>query len=988
MSETRCGVDGSATSGTGPDSGPDGRPAPLGAPVSAERWAVLEPLLDELLELAPGEILTFVERASPDPNARAEILRMLEECALADPLLEVPAAERFPAVLEARLEREIGDASAPSGFGGRFEIVREIGRGGMATVYLARDVRHGREVALKVLNPWLAEILGAGRFLEEIRLTAALRHPHVLPLFDSGEAEGRFYFAAAYVEGASLRTRLTQDGQITVAEAVRILREVASALAHAHAHGVVHRDIKPENILLGEGGAVVADFGIAEAIERAGAEGSVGGGADRGRRLVVSARGPVLGTPAYMAPEQGAGDPAADHRVDLYALGVLAYEMLTGSPPFAGRPRHAVRAAHAAEAPESIERRRPNLPPALATLVMRLLEKNPANRPQSADEVLRALDAVTTVPSAGAPPGETPLALPATRTRGRRQWLMAAGVAVALVAGAWAMLYWRGEAGTSPIRVVVVPPDNRTGDASLDHVAHLVADRVASGLLQSGIGHVAEPLTVIAVKAALAAREPGGGASLALHVARETGATHLVSGAYDRVGDSIRFQLQVSDVAGDRLLASLGVVTAAIRDPTPAVETLRHRVSGALAAFADPQFKKVATGATPAPSYEAYKLVSEGWEAFHRDKREAVRLYERALALDSTYEFARIFLANAYLNMDEFHLADSLLRVVDKNAHRLSAFERLTVAWHRAQLDGDHIGSYRVVQQLLDLWPTWQTVLFQLGLEAEELNRPREALRHYARVRSRSAEMSGRSVFWDRLAGTHHVLGNYGEELAAARAGRAQYPDLAAALEVEVRALAAVGRVADVEQLLTESEGLPLQAEHSPGEVARQAALEFRAHDEAEAASHAAARAVAWYEAQPALDRQTRRREYAEALYAAAQWPEAREVVRNTCRPTPDDVACLGRLATLAARVGDKEEARRLERRLAEMPFYPPVVESRVLLWRARIAAVLFHRDTAVTRLQHAFGRGLEHGPWVHRDADLQLLDDFPPYRKLFRTRK
>jgi hypothetical protein len=247
--------------------------------------------------------------------------------------------------------------------------------------------------------------------------------------------------------------------------------------------------------------------------------------------------------------------------------------------------------------------------------------------------------------------------------------------------------------------------------------------------------------------------------------------------------------------------------------------------------------------------------------------------------------------------------------------------------------------------------------------------------------------MTDRWVFWYRLAGTHHSLGKHVEELAAARAGRAQYPHLAAILETEVHALAALGRERDVDRLVTESAALPLQVEHPPGEVARQAALEFQAHGDAPAAARAAARAVQWYEALPARDRPALRGEYADALYAAARWPAAREVVRATCEPTPDDVACLGRLATLAARVGDHEEARRLDGRLAGMQLHPPILVSRALLWRARIAAVLGDRDAAVTLLRQAFSHGLEHGPMLHRDADLQLLKDYAPYRELLRPK-
>ncbi len=277
-----------------------------------------------------------------------------------------------------------------------YAIQEELGAGGMATVYLAEDLKHHRKVAVKVLRPALAAILGSERFLKEIEVTANLQHPHILPLFDSGDAGGFLYYVMPYIEGESLRVRLAREGELPIADAVKILREIVDALASAHKHGVVHRDIKPDNVLLSEKHAMVTDFGIAKAVSEA-----------TGREKLTTA-GVALGTPAYMAPEQASASPHIEHRADIYAVGALAYELLTGRPPFTGTTPQMVLAAHVTEAPEPVTKHRQAVPPVLAQFVMKCLEKKPSDRWQTAEELLPQLDAVAT-PSGGLTPTDTPL---------------------------------------------------------------------------------------------------------------------------------------------------------------------------------------------------------------------------------------------------------------------------------------------------------------------------------------------------------------------------------------------------------------------------------------------------------------------------------------------------------------------------------------------------------------------------------------------------
>jgi serine/threonine-protein kinase len=317
----------------------------------------------------------------------------------------------------------------------RYTIERELGAGGMATVYLAHDVRHDRPVALKVLRPELAAILGGERFLKEIRLTANLQHPHILGLHDSGEADGLVYYVMPYVEGESLRQRLTREHQLPLEDALRIATEVAGALDYAHRHGVIHRDIKPENILLHDGSAMVADFGIALAASRS----------DSGSRLTET--GMSLGTPHYMSPEQAMGEREITAKSDVYALGCVVYEMLSGEPPFTGPTAQAIVARVMMEQPRSLTLQRHSIPPHVEAAVNRALEKLPADRFASAAQFADAL----TRPDVTLPATRAQIAArgPAS-TRWRSYFQLAAAVAVvALALAAWGWLRVRSVARQS-----------------------------------------------------------------------------------------------------------------------------------------------------------------------------------------------------------------------------------------------------------------------------------------------------------------------------------------------------------------------------------------------------------------------------------------------------------------------------------------------------------------------------------------------------------
>jgi eukaryotic-like serine/threonine-protein kinase len=354
----------------------------------------------------------------------------------------------------------------------RYVLERELGRGGMATVYLAQDLKHDRRVALKLLHPDLAHALGPERFLREIKFAARLQHPHILTLHDSGDAAGQLWYTMPYIEGESLRDRLGRERQLPVGEALQITREVADAVGYAHRQGVIHRDIKPENILLSQGHALVADFGIARAVQTSG-----------GEHLTETGRS--VGTPAYMSPEQSMGDSALDGRSDLYSLGCVLYEMLTGETPHSGSSAQAIIAKRLADPVLLASRLRKTIPPAVDQALQRVLAKAPADRFASADEFAQSLsDSASSTPASSritaAPLAESTLP-PGTRRVPRI--VIASGFGVLL--GLGVLVAWLrtrpGAETTDPKRVAVLPFEN-VGDPADAYFADGVTDALRGKL--------------------------------------------------------------------------------------------------------------------------------------------------------------------------------------------------------------------------------------------------------------------------------------------------------------------------------------------------------------------------------------------------------------------------------------------------------------------------------------------------------------------------
>ena len=412
-----------------------------------------------ILAREPGELL--VTLSGGDRARRLTLERMVADCERDAPLLDQTAFERFDDLLDEPV------TTLPAILSERYQVGRELGHGGMARVYLAHDRKHKRDVALKVIRPELAASLGREQFLREIAIAARLRHPNIVPLYDSGDDAGSLYFIMPFEAGPSLREKL-HSGPLAIPDAVNVLRDVARALAYAHEQGIVHRDVKPDNVMLSSGSAVVTDFGIAKAVRAAQTENAA-------FSLVQTG---VFGTPAYMAPEQAAHETISDHRADIYSFGCTAYELLCGRPPFEGDSADDLIAAHAASVPQSLSVLRPEIPPELVKLVSRCLEKRPEARPQNAAELAEALDSVA-----------APTAKPKQRRRTRTVAAASLLTVASLALGGYYVVSSRDSiASTStaagPVTVAVLPLRSIGGDSTHALFVDGLGDEIASALVK------------------------------------------------------------------------------------------------------------------------------------------------------------------------------------------------------------------------------------------------------------------------------------------------------------------------------------------------------------------------------------------------------------------------------------------------------------------------------------------------------------------------
>ncbi len=878
-------------------------------------------LLDAALERPDAERDAWLEHeCDGDLSLMREVRALLDATRRSggildsDPLLTPPGG----------LAESLGAA-----LNGAYEIRREIGRGGMATVFLAHERKHDRDVVIKVLDPAIAHLFGGERFLREVRIAATLAHPHIVPLIDSGDAEGFLYYVMPWMEGETLRERLRR-GRPSLDEGIGILRDVAGALAFAHEAGIIHRDLKPENVLLTAGHAYLLDFGIAKLLDES--PGST----------AITSPGFPLGTRRYMAPEQAAAAADVDGRADIYAWGILGVETLTGValPPSDAEGSGARLLATHRE-----------LPPLLSSLLQSCVATRLERRPSSMAEVVEQLNAISF----------TPVSVPAVQRppRSRRPFLVAGAVAAVLLLAAVAL--WRREDATPPGAiaepVAVSVLRNETGDSTLDVMGRFAGDWVTEGLQRTGLVRV-----VPWSDARLASEHANtAGIPLASALRDEVHAGTVVTGSIYKRSDSLHFHGQLIDARSGRQIASLPPVIVPFDSTEAGIAQLRDRVMGAVAAMRDERVAALPGFTNFPPSFSAYQAFDAGSYHFVNQRyREALVAFRDAFARDTTFTLAILMGARAAWNSSEFAVAESLVVRARAQKRDLGVYHDASLRYLEALLAGDGVAARAAIQRAAAAAANsrgsyeYASALLSGGY----VRAARDIL---LTLDPERGELRGWSSYWTQRAHVAYLAGRHDEERDAAREMARRFPDRRVALVLEARALASKGDIARLDSALAAWDSLPANVYWSQGAAMVVATEELLRRGREADGRRFGARAVAWLTNRLVATPDDRAHRYwlGSVLYDLGEYEAARPYFESLAREFPERLLYRGLAAVVAARRDDPDGARRW------LGSYAPREIGTHLVFQARLAAIAGETEQAVNLLTSALDHGVDGFAWV-----------------------
>jgi Protein kinase domain len=875
--------------------------------------------------------------------------------------------------------------------GSAYSIERELGGGGMSRVFVAHEHALGRKVVVKMLPPDLVAGLSVERFRREIQLAAQLQHPNIVPVLATGDANGLPWFTMPFVVGESLRVRLTRDRALPVRDAIAILRDVASALEFAHALGIVHRDIKPDNVLLAGRAAVVTDFGIAKAIS---ASRTVAPGG------TLTQVGTSLGTPAYMAPEQAAGDPHTDSRADLYAWGVMAFELLAGRLPFTSSLAHELIRAHIMEPAPGLETLRADLPGDLVSLVARCLSKNPNDRPRDAAELVRVLEAL---PATGDTSRERVAAAPSPRIvsgtpRPRRWGPVIAAAAIVVAAGAGAQFFLgrqpspEASAATvglpafDPALMLLVPPSPTA--ASLATAATLTTDALSRGFAAMRYAQV----TV----ASAGSEEDHRAAAVAGRMAT------ILDGRVTTTGDSVQVDLRLTDAATGRVILALPPMRVLAADPARGLDAALGPVMSAVALITNPLLGPATLPRGPLPALAAVRALEQA--LLQRNFNVQIEEMDRAVRADSAWTLSRVIRAARYFWYSQYYEDEArrraMVAAMPGPEVPLSPYE---TALREAALAANDAAPEREAAAMRQVQLVAPSAFGggRYTISLMDLNRPRAALAEMERLGPFARDPQAPSgsplvesaAYWGTIAELHHYLGDYKAERAAAERSAQLAGVTFATLNRRGTAYAALGDSAAVERVLDAAYVMPSEINPNAfgGELFLIIGQELIVHGHQAHGEQVLERALRWFaehrretlpgDTVPRTDIAFRE---AVALRAAGRDADALAAVRPLAALRTSDTRFRSFYGRVQGAMGDHAAADSVDAWLGELQ-RDPAKAATSLAERAFLAAARGRKEEAVRLMQESFARGTTFyiRKNLHRFNDWWALRGYAPYDRL-----
>ncbi len=858
-----------------------------------------------------------------------------------------------------------------STFAGRYQVIEELGKGGMGSIYKVLDKKINEKIALKLINMETpSDEKSVERFSNELKLARKVSHRNICRMYDLGEEQGTHYITMEFVPGEDLKNSITRMGPLNPGRAVSIAKQLCKGLAEAHKTGVIHRDLKPQNVMIdSQGNARIMDFGIARTMKGEG----------------LTADGMIIGTPEYMAPEQVEGKEV-DQRTDIYSLGAILYEMLTGRVPFKGKSPISVAFMHKTEKPKDPRVYNDQITEELSRLVLKCMEKDKARRYQNVGELNAALESIE---------GELPtseLVLPKKKPTTTKQitltftWWRFLVPLLLLLALLVILFMPFGNKGldVDPGRFIVAIFENQTGDGSFDSYGRVAADWITQSLSQIDEGE-AVPVSEVLESLRTMGVETGGIQKMAQlrDLAKHTEAGTVISGSYILTEGILRFEANIIDANRGKSIHTLEPVSGPGESPMEVIETLRQRIMGTLSIYFSQIPSRTRRFLEP-PLFEAYQEYLTGMDAFDHDYSQALTHFEKAVELDPEFPAPCIRMSIIYNYQEQFAKAESMVNLANERRERLNLFERFLLDAFVAGLQGNYEEGLNFFRQAETLAPEDYVLNYLIGLETLRLNRTQETVDTFMKIEIPEFVNSTEIGAWRFrvIAEAYHMLGKYLKELEEVSKGQENFPDNIDLQLGRVRALAALGRIQEVLGVIDKSLALK-QPSETPGIIMLVAAQELRTHGYLNESKEIANRAVSWYQSQIPAEAPDEKHNssLASAFYVAEQWENAQKLFKELSEGYPDHLQYKGFLGRLAARLGNKKEALQLSEEIAS-------IDQAYLFGihtysRACIASLLGEQEQAVELLQQAFAQGRPFGVYLHRDMDLEPLRDYPPFQEL-----